>query len=139
MNESDLPLSAEKPDPHPEINDLFQQRLDLLQQIIDEIHSEIQKRKALRNGALKEIEDELSKFSSLLLQVAPMGYVNVSSKYVDSLNMRRVHLEKSIARLNELKRSNRIETWRDIVALKRDLFRLLPEYVELLQLNKETD
>lgn len=74
-----------------------------MQQIIEEIIREVRKRKALRNGALKEIENELAEFSALLLQVAPMGYVNISAKYVDSQNARRMHLEKSIARLNELK------------------------------------
>jgi len=126
-------------EPAPEIDDLFQQRIDLLHQIIEEIIREVRKRKALRNGALKEMESELSKLSSLLLEVAPMGYVNVSGKYVDSQNARRMHLEKSISRLNELKRTHRIETWKDIVSLKRDLFKLLPEYAQLLQLKKVID
>lgn len=122
-----------------DIDSIFQQRIDLLHQIIEEIINEIKKRKVLRNGALRDIEDELEKFSSLLLEVAPLGLVNISGKYVDSQNARRMHIEKSIARLNELKRNQKVESWKDIVALKRDLFKLLPEYSQLLQLKKVMD
>lgn len=118
----------------PEIAKLFDERLKLLQSILDEIRIEALNRKKLRNGALSEIDDELRKLSSLLLEVAPLGRVNYSGKYVDSLNARRMHLEKSISRLKELKRTHKVETWKDIVALKREIFKVLPEYIQLQQL-----
>ena len=74
--------------------------------------------------------------SILLKEVAPIGKVNVSGEHLDSLNARRIHLEKSIARLTELKRTHKINSWKDIIALKRDLYDLLPEYTQLLHLNK---
>ena len=123
----------------PEISGLLRERAGILQSIIDEILCEIHDRKLLRNGALAEIEEELAKLSSLLLEVAPLGRVNVSGKFVDSLNARRMHIEKSISRLNELKRASKIDTWKDIVSLKRELFRLIPEYAELMQMKKEGD
>jgi len=119
-----------------EVNELFNEKIALLQQFIEEINQEIHDRKKLRNGALKEIEDELNQLSVLLKEVAPIGKVDVSGEHLDSLNARRIHLEKSIARLNELRRTHKINTWKDIVALKGDLFKLLPEYTQLLQLKK---
>lgn len=131
-------LAIEKSDSNtatpPEIAKLFDQRLKLLQSILDEIRIEALNRKKLRNGALSEIDEELRKLSSLLLEVAPLGRVNYSGKYVDSLNARRMHLEKSISRLKELKRTHKVETWKDIVALKRELFKILPEYIQLQHL-----
>ena len=119
-----------------EIDSLIKKRLDLLNSIIVEINAQIIDRKALRNGALKEIEQELKDLSALLNEVAPLGRSQFSGRYLDSLNARRIHLERGIARLNELKRTHKINTWKDIVALKRDLFRLLPEYSELMELKK---
>ena len=119
-----------------EIDNLFLVRIDLLRKIISEINTEIHDRKLLRNGALKEIEEELNELSVLLNEITPMGKVNVSGEHLDSLNARRIHLEKSIARLHELKRTHKINTWKDVVALKKELFKLLPEYVQLLQLRK---
>lgn len=119
-----------------DINDLFRKRIELLRQIIEEINAEIRDRKLLRNGALKEIEIELNELSVLLNDITPMGSVDVSGDHQNNLNMRRIHLEKSIARLNELRRSHKIDTWRDIVNLKRELFKLLPEYSQLLHLKK---
>ncbi len=118
----------------PELDALFQERIDLLRSIIEEIIREIKSRKVLRNGALREIEEELNQLSSSLNEVAPMGYVNVTGRYEDNINWRRIHLEKSIARLRELRRTHKISTWKDIVSLKQELFRLLPEYARLLQL-----
>lgn len=126
----------DKKDSASEVNDLFQQRIELLKKIIEEINTEIRNRKALRNGALKEIEEELDKLYVLLIEVAPMGKVRVSDEHLDSMNERRIHLEKSIARLNELRRTHKINTWKDIVNLKRELFKLLPEYSQLMQLKK---
>lgn len=120
------------------IGNLLDEKMSLLQFIIDELGLEIRRRKAMRNGSLKEIEEELAKLSSLLLEVAPMGYVNVSGKYIDSLNSRRMHLEKCISGLKEQERKHKLETWRDILSLKKELFRLLPEYVELLRMKKVT-
>lgn len=121
------------------VDDLFEQRLSLLKGIIDELAAEILKRKALRNGALREIEEELASFSSLLNEVAPMGRTSVSGKYLDSLNARRIHLEKSIARLNELRRTHKVNTWKDIVELKKELIKILPEYQKLIALKKVVD
>ena len=139
-----FPMSSEKSALHSpeqtvntsEISKLFEERLKLLQGILDDIRSEIISRKALRNGALKEIDEELRKLSSLLLEVAPLGRVNYTGKYVDTLNARRMHLEKSISRLKELSRSHKIGSWKDIVELKRELFKILPEYVQLMQLKE---
>ena len=119
-----------------EVNDLFNEKIALLQQFIEEINQEIHDLQKLINGALKEIEDELNQLSVLLKEVAPLGKVEVSGTHLDSRNSRRIHLEKSIARLNELRRTHKINTWKDIVALKGDLFKLLPEYTQLLQLKK---
>lgn len=118
------------------VDELFKQRLDLLKGIIDELTSEILKRKALRNGALREIEDELASFSSLLNEIAPMGRTTVSEKQLDNRNARRIHLEKGIARLKELRRTHKINTWKDVVEIKKELFKILPEYQKLLGLKK---
>jgi len=139
MDDEYSPLCPESEKPDNLIDGLLDEKISLLQDIIDELGSEIRQRKALRNGALKEIEEELAKLSSLLLEVAPMGYVNVSGKYIDSLNSRRMHLEKGISGLKEQERSQKIETWRDILNLKKELFRLLPEYIELLRMRKVVD
>ena len=122
--------------PDVEIIELLNERLALLRQLIEDIRADIKKRKELGEVALAELEREMKELSVLLNDILPLGRFNLSDERLDTMNERRIHLEKSIARLNELKRNHKIETWRDIASLKKELFKLLPEYRQIVQLKK---
>ena len=64
MNDSSQLSGRSACKPEEDISRLLKKRTDLLRSIINEIGDEICKRKELRNGALREIEEELLKLSS---------------------------------------------------------------------------
>ena len=116
-----------EPDPSREI---LAGRKRQLYQRIDALIGELRRRKALSNGAVREIERELARLRDALHQLTPLG--RRSTAYLEHIE----RLELSMRHLRELKRQHRKEAWRDMFEVRREILRLLPELQEVLALER---
>lgn len=110
------------------LSNFFNEKLNLLRDVIREMKSEIEVRKSMGQNFEEEIENELKFFESSLRDLAPLGKSGGMS-----IDKKRIHVEKRIVALKEYRRCHKEKLWHNCVWLQREIFQLLLEYKELLQ------
>lgn len=107
-------------------------KLKILAEAIEEIDHLIALRKALSKVIGKRIDKEIFNSECLLIQVKPwqLGHSN-------SIEMRRLGLEREILALNKEKRSEEVRQWEHISSLIKLKRQFIIEYQKLLN-TKET-
>lgn len=107
-------------------------KLRILTEAVEEIDQLIKLRKALSKVIQERIDKEIFNSECLLLQVKPwqLGHSN-------SIEMRRLGLERDILSLNKEKRGEEVREWEHISSLMKLKRQFLMEYQNLLN-TKET-
>ena len=112
--------------------DLLDTRISILKELIDYITSLKSNRSTITRSAIEQIDSEIEQFLQYHREVSPEG------RFSDYVENRRIHIEKSIARLKELRRRHVRTEWSDLVILEKELLHLLSEYKILKALQYES-
>lgn len=114
-------MASEK-SPHflfPNIED----KLQFLQDCITQVEDQLQKRHQQKQDFLTELEQKLCEVQTSIYYLDQMGDVRNNQ-----MSRRRIALDKEIKTLEQEKRQQELEYWRDVVALQKELRQLKKEY-----------
>jgi len=113
------------------LNSIFSVRLKILGEPIEEINEEIRLRKSLTKALNGEIDAKVKHLEFLLrdLDAWTMGYN-------DSIENRRIELQREILALEKEKRSEKLRFWEDVVSLINKRIDFLMEYQTLKSIIK---
>ena len=106
------------------IDDIFSDRTRSHKATIDEILSEIEERKQIKQENHLKINQSMCKCDTYLLELENLA----KSSYTPDISRRRTALEHEIFGLESEKREQEIGCWRDLVFIKKDLLTALGEY-----------
>jgi GMP synthase PP-ATPase subunit len=103
----------------PQIND----KLQFLRESIDEVLAQLQKRQQQKQDFMNELEQKLCEVQTSMYFLDQLGDVRANQ-----MSRRRIHLERQLKKLEQEKRQQELEYWRDITALQKELRQLKKEY-----------
>lgn len=106
------------------IDDIFFDRTQSHKSTIDEILSEIEERKQIKQKNCLEINRDMCKVETHLLELENLA----NGLYTLNFGRRRTALDHEIFNLESEKREQEVECWRDLVFLQKDLLATLGEY-----------
>jgi hypothetical protein len=103
------------------MKDIQSEKITALKRVIDEINELIAERRALSEKIILEINDISAKVDSMLMQIPSASPEN----YRERMTLK----EKQIM-VEETKVKERVECWRDVANLKRELRERIKEFVD---------
>ena len=102
---------------------LLSDKINLLREQIQDIKNEIHLRKRLAKKAITEIDEQICKVRTLIYELNVNG----------TLRGKRADLEREILILEREKHNQKIQCWKDIERLKRELRQVKKEYKEVVR------
>ena len=105
------------------LSSIFNFRLKILKEPIDEINDEIRLRQVLNNSLIQEITVKLKHIKFLLRDLD-----NWTMGYNESIENRRLELQREILALEKEIRSEKVRFWEDMVSLVNKRIDYLIEY-----------
>ena len=105
------------------LSGIFNLRLKILKEPIDEINDEIRLRQVLNNSLIQEITVKLKHINFLLRDLD-----NWTMGYNESIENRRLELQREILALEKEIRSEKVRFWEDMVSLVNKRIDYLIEY-----------
>lgn len=103
---------------------LQESKLGTIQGVIDDINELIKQREELTKALLRDLEQMKIEINSVLIQNQDHDRLNVE------LVRERLELKKKLADLEEAKVNEKVNCWRDIALLKKELRETIKEYKE---------
>lgn len=130
--DSAIPSQAKKIDISKVFAGSLSNKLKILEEAIEEVGNLIELRRALSTLIQERIDKEIFNSECLLIQVKPWQL-----GHSQSIEMRRLGLEREILSLNKEKRGEEVRQWEHVSALTKLKREFLMEYQNLLN-TKET-
>jgi hypothetical protein len=113
------------------LGDTFSNKLKILREAIDEIDREIEKRIKLGKSFRERIDAEIFKCHTQLTHIE-----NYTIGYSQSIEFRRLGLERQILMLTKELRSEELRAWEDLVSLMKERRTFIMEYKSLINTRK---
>jgi len=105
------------------IDRILSERQAMLKATLVDIISSVQERKSLLKEAISGIEKRECEIVSMIRHLDPFICYSIKVDY------RRIALEKELTNLKKQKGEHNVQSWRDVVMLKKDLREFWQEYV----------
>ena len=102
---------------------IIKEKLAFLDECINELALQLQKRQDQRLEFLKELEERLLEIQNLILELDQLGDVRNNK-----MSRRRIHLEHEYHAIEKEKRQREHDYWQDITDLQKELRSLRREY-----------
>ena len=122
-------LVSEEPEPEQDLaSRIFSDKTRTLKSTVKALFNEINGRERLNAELLGKVEQDISKAHSYLEQIRVLTARDYMQELTLNLNRRRTQLEDRASQLEQEKRREHVECWRDLMHLKRYLLTALKEY-----------
>ncbi len=110
------------------VSKVFENKLKILREAIEEIDSELERRKFLNHHFEKQIDGEIEECQDLLGKL-PYPW---SEGFLPKMEFIRISLHKSLLTRKKDKRTEELKYWDDVVSLLKEKRKLLQEYENLI-------
>ena len=117
---SESPFSVSKDKVNELLKNIEEEKMGSIKKVMEEINTLIEERKTLSEKIVAEINEISAKVESMLIQVA-----NNPENYREQMSLK----EKQVL-IEEAKVRERVECWRDIAGLKRELRERIKEFTD---------
>jgi len=111
---------------------LFSDKGKSLKATVDALSDEIKLRESIDSLLINGIDDKISNLNTQLINLPNTQYL-ISPEYSRDIDKNKKHLESSIQELEKEKRKGSIESWRDLMFMKKYLHSAFKDYWELVK------